>query len=152
MVFDRDTEFEFQVAPMADMLFVLLVFFMSITSLDSLRQRRPMALPVVSAAGPDLQLGSISHQAIISVDWLRGEEAGSLELDGQAVDEDTLLAALRHHHEMDPDLRVLLRADRNAEYGRIASVLRLCHETGIGSITIAVQLPADGATIEKGQP
>ena len=142
-VFDRDAEFEFQVAPMADLLFVLLVFFMSITSLDSLRKDRRVALPTLAPSSA-LEAGALSHQAVLTLGWLPGARAGTLEADGKPLaDEAGLLAWLRGRKAADSEVRVVLRIDRNAEYGRTAEIMRVCEAAGIGSVTFAVSLPPE---------
>ncbi len=71
--FEDEANPEFQVALMADLLFVLLVFFMSITSVEVLRTEKGMDLPVAKASLDNKQK---AHQIVINVGWTPGAHVG----------------------------------------------------------------------------
>ena len=57
---------EFQVAPMIDVLLVLLIFFMSITSAQVLKVDKSITLPIAANA---LKMDNSRSQAIVNVRW-----------------------------------------------------------------------------------
>ena len=61
-----DGEPEFQVAPMIDVLLVLLIFFMSITTAHVLKVDKSIALPVATDA---LKKDNTRSEAIVNVRW-----------------------------------------------------------------------------------
>jgi biopolymer transport protein ExbD len=129
-VFEREAEFEFQIAPMADLLFVLLVFFMSVTSVDALRRQKPVALPTAVQAGRN----SAAHEGVVTLDSL-----GNYIGEGEALSDDASLRAwLRGRRQADPALRVVIRADKDCPYRAVAAVMRLCDATHIPDVTFAV--------------
>ncbi len=129
-VFERDPEFEFQIAPMADLLFVLLVFFMSVTSVDALRREKHVALP---QAAEGARLGA-AHEAVITLDAV-----GMWQSDGHAQPDMTVLRGwLRDRRQADPAVRVILRADKDCPYQAVAAVMRLCAAAHIAEVTFAV--------------
>ena len=146
LVFEREAEFEFQVAPMADLLFVLLVFFMSITSLDSLRLEKRIVLPAPPGAprtDPRAEADAARHRAVIALGWMTGAQAGSLSADGRAFSgPEPLLSWLQARRQADPALAVVIEADRAVPYARVAQVMRLCAAARVGAVTFAVADPA----------
>ncbi|MDE1169994.1 MAG: biopolymer transporter ExbD [Verrucomicrobium sp.] len=131
-VFERDAEFEFQVAPMADLLFVLLVFFMSVSSVDALRRQKPVVLP---AAAQQAARAGAAHEAVVTLD-ARGNCTG----EGRALaGADDVRAWLRARREGDAALRVVLRADKACPYKAVAEVMKLCAAARIPEVTFAVR-------------
>src|SRR6185436_80531 len=75
---------EFQIAPMIDILLVLLVFFMSISSTEVLQKTEGITLPVAKDAKPaakDTQGG----QTIINILWTEMNATGVIKLGEQNV-------------------------------------------------------------------
>src|SRR6184192_2213784 len=69
---------EFQIAPMIDILLVLLVFFMSISSTEVLQSNHAIELPVAN----DAKSASKSNpgQVIINVTWVAINNLGAIEV------------------------------------------------------------------------
>src|SRR5882757_4605977 len=85
---------EFQIAPMIDILLVLLVFFMSISSTEVLQVNKEVTLPVAKDAKPAEK--DTKGQMIINVMWSTINNAGSLELDNKKFTQpNQILAALQ---------------------------------------------------------
>jgi biopolymer transport protein ExbD len=132
---------EFQIAPMVDVLLVILLFFVSITSAETMRAH-PQNL-----AGLELPLARDSRakettagQVVINAAWING--AGMLEVaevsTSAFADPDRLRPFLRSAAQADPNLRALIRADRKVEYGFINQIMLVCTQEGIANITFAV--------------
>src|SRR5436305_9247926 len=73
---------EFQIAPMIDILLVLLVFFMSISSTEVLQSNDQVKLPVAKDASDDKKKGT-EGQSIINVLWNQIGNTGGLDVDGK---------------------------------------------------------------------
>ncbi|SDT91290.1 biopolymer transport protein ExbD [Verrucomicrobium sp. GAS474] len=146
---DDGGEPEFQVAPMADLLFVLLVFFMSITTVEVLRTDKNVKLPVAKDSKENKQKG---HQVVINVRWDIVAKTGSMYIDDQTVpDTAALTSYLQGKVSADPVLRVLLRADKSVEYAYVADLMRACGQAGISNVTFAV-LSGEQPGQQKAQP
>ena len=99
---------DFQIAPMIDVLLVLLVFFMSISSTEVLQSTKGIELPV-AAQGNDAAKNK--HQVIVNVSWAIGTESGGITVNEQSYQSPTdLTPFLQQRLEGDPSLRVLIRA------------------------------------------
>ncbi len=113
---------DFQMAPMIDMVFLLLVFFMCVSSLASADKSIEIDLPESreSKVPEDLAgRGIVSVKADGAV-FLGAREVSVEEL-GKQVGE-----ALRET----PDLRIQVRADRATKFAEIQAVLKICAEAG----------------------
>lgn len=120
---------EFQMAPMIDMVFLLLVFFMCVSSLAQADHRTPVELPesTESKVPEDpSDRATITVQADASV-FVGGERTDLAELGGR----------LREALARNPRLRVQVRADRQATFAAIRRVLRTCAEAGACEIIYA---------------
>src|SRR2546425_11285578 len=69
---------EFQIAPMIDILLVLLVFFMSISSTEVLQANREIQLPV-AADGKSASKNN-PGQVIINITWVAMSNTGAIEV------------------------------------------------------------------------
>ena len=133
--FSDDFTPEFQVAPMADLLFVLLVFFMSITTVEVLRKEN-VDLPVAKDSKENKQKG---HQVVVNVVWSSNDHRGSIKIDDRAYESpEALVPMLSRQIGQDPVVRVLIRADQNVEYQFISEIMKACSESHIADVTFAV--------------
>ena len=125
---------EFQIAPMIDILLVLLVFFMSISSTEVLQRRNKVVLPVAQG-GP----GTDSSQVVINITWSLLNHNGDVEIDGRHF---TQAAQMRNYlhtkTQVSPEMRVLVRADRDVRYDFLRPIIVAVSETGVSKITFAV--------------
>jgi len=101
---------EFQMAPMIDMVFLLLVFFMTVSNLAQAQKRIRLELPE-------------SHQADIPED-LSDRSAVSVKPAG------TLIAD-------EPELRIQVRADRATSFEEVRKVLEACAGAGAYDVIYA---------------
>ncbi|HEY3902141.1 MAG TPA: biopolymer transporter ExbD [Chthoniobacter sp.] len=127
---------EFQIAPMIDILLVLLVFFMSIASTEVLQVNKGVTLPVAKDAKP---AEKAKGQTIINVMWAKLNNAGSLEVDSQKFSQpDQMLALLKGKAQANPDMRILIRADRDVRYEYLKQVMVTAGQAGVGKVTFSV--------------
>ena len=127
---------DFQIAPMIDVLLVLLVFFMSISSTEVLQSTKNITLPV-AAEGNDAAKNK--GQVIINVAWSNMADTGTITVDEKnyAAPAD-LRPLLTRHVEANPDTRVLIRADKQTRYDFMREIMVAVGESKIGNVTFSV--------------
>lgn len=122
-------EEDFQMAPMIDMVFLLLVFFMCVSTLAQAEKNVDLELPESEESDvPE----NLSDRGIVSVD-----ASGQPYLGARAVTleemKDTITASLQEN----PRLRIQVRADQAASYGEIKKILKACAEAGAYEVIYA---------------
>jgi biopolymer transport protein ExbD len=128
---------EFQIAPMVDILLVLLIFFMSISSSEVLQTNQNVILPIAKDAKPPDK--SVKGQTIINVMWNAINSVGSLDVDERKFDQPAeLIALLAPKVQQNPGVRVLIRADRNVRYEYLRAVMVAAANAGIANVTFSV--------------
>jgi len=122
---------------MADVLFVLLVFFMSITTVEVLRSGKGIDLPQARGGNPS---HAVSHELAIDVAWDTGRAVGTIRAGDQpcAAPAD-LVPLLAARLRADPALHVVIRADRAVEYASVAAILQACREAQVSAVAFAVK-------------
>ncbi len=124
---------ELELAPMIDVVFLLLIFF--IVSWQSARFERDMDISVPSAEeaeNKDRQAGEI----IINV-----RKDGTVVLNGLVVTDEELLAKLKAVSEAYPDQAVILRGSAEASFQAIIDVLDEVKKAGIWNVAFATTKP-----------
>lgn len=120
-----------QLAPMIDIVFLLLIFF--IVTWQFSRSETEMKISVPSSqegADPKRVLGEI----IVNV-----RASGEVVVEGQVMSQAQLkqkLSAIAKQHQNQP---VRLRGDSKAEYQTIVEVIDTCQKAGIWNISFATQ-------------
>lgn len=133
----RDTNIqqgaELELAPMIDVVFLLLIFF--IVTWQFARFERDMDISVPAAEeteDKDRQTGEI----IVNV-----REDGSIILNGRVVSESELLSKLEAISEAYPDQAVILRGASDANFQAIINVLDQIKKAGIWNVAFATTKP-----------
>jgi biopolymer transport protein ExbD len=121
--------FGFQIAPMVDILLVLLVFFIVTWNLSVNEKELDIKIPSASNA-KDSQ-GMIG-QVIVNV-----KADGSLVFNHQPIQAGDLLSKLGALSKLYPDQAVILWGDQNASYKSIVNVLNLCRQADIWNVAFA---------------
>jgi biopolymer transport protein ExbD len=127
---------EFQIAPMIDILLVLLVFFMSISSTEVLQANKDIRLPVAKDAKDakenpgqiivNLAFNEINNAVAISVNEKEYASPGEL------------VPVLQNHIQKNPLVRVLIRADKDVRYSYTKGLLEAVGKAGIANVTFSV--------------
>ncbi len=128
---------EFQIAPMVDVLLVLLIFFMCITSAEVLKVDKNIKLPVSPhATKRDPEMAK--HEIAINVRW-DPKEAKSLVLvdDREYPNIGELIPYLKDRRTKDDKLRAVIRGDALLPAIEIQRVMNLVGEGGIADISFA---------------
>ena len=135
---DQDGDPEFQVAPMVDVLLVLMLFFMAITSTEVLKKDKNLTLPEANHAKKD-DKNTTKDQIVVNVDWIHG--APKYSIDGlNFATSDDVEAAVATRFKQNPRAYVLVRADQNVEYSSIADIMGACASAGVQSVSFAALL------------
>ncbi len=116
-------------APMIDMVFLLLVFFMCVSNLAQAERSHPVELPESDKAKvPD----DLSDRGIVTV-----AADGLIYLGATQATLETFESVIRERVAANPDLRVQVRADRQTQYADIRKVLQACARAGAYQVIYA---------------
>ena len=133
---DHEPDPEFQIAPMIDILLVLLVFFMSISSTEVLQSNKEINLPIAKEAK---EAKDNPGQVIINVTYTPMNDMTGVELDQKDYSSPSdLVPLLQNKVAANPLVRVLIRADREVKYDFVRQVLQAVGQSGIGNVTFSV--------------
>lgn len=126
---EMPTVLGFQIAPMVDVLLVLLCFFIITWSFA----RKEMELDVkVPTAENAKESNPVVNQTVLNV-----KADGSIVWNRKQVSSDELLGRLRELAGLFPDYAIILRGDRNARYEHIVDVMDICREANIWNVAFA---------------
>src|SRR5688500_18411299 len=128
---------EFQIAPMIDVLPVLLIFFMSITTTQVLKVDKAINLPIAPNA---IKKDTTRSEAIVNVRWDAAKKKASYIMDEKEYREMTdlskALAGLKKLGESrvtaseNPTFRVVIRGDREATAVSVSRAMDGAGEAG----------------------
>ena len=143
---DTDGDPEFQVAPMVDVLLVLMLFFMAITSTEVLKKDKNLQLADAKNAKP-AEKSQAKNQIIVNVDWDGVNSVALFSLDGVSYPTaDAMQGVLTSQHQQNPAAYVVIRADKNVEYSNISDLMNACGNAGISTVTFAVLIGGSNNT------
>ena len=118
----QEDEIGFQLAPMIDMTFLLLIFFMVTTKISKEQVNVEIKLPTASNASiPD----ELSNRDIISID-----KDGTYYIGHNPADKKQLTTHLKERFKVTPPLRLYVRADKNTPGKQIKELMRIASEAG----------------------
>jgi biopolymer transport protein ExbD len=128
---------EFQIAPMVDVLLVLLIFFMCITSAEVLKVDKNIVLPISpNAQKRDPEMAK--HEIAVNVRWNAGENRSLLLVDDREYPNiSDLIPYLKDRLAADPKIRAVVRGDAKLPAIEIQKVMNLVGEGGIADISFA---------------
>ena len=128
---------DFQIAPMIDVLLVLLVFFVMITSAEVLKIDKNIRLPIspnAKAREPEMA----KHEMAVNLRFDAQADKGVLVVDDQIYNNwQDVLPILKNRLQRDKLLRIVVRGDANVPAGEIQRIMNLIGEAGIGDIAFA---------------
>ncbi|MEY3898265.1 MAG: hypothetical protein RLZZ214_3786 [Verrucomicrobiota bacterium] len=132
-----DGEPEFQIAPMIDVLLVLLVFFVMITSAEVLKVDKNLRLPI-SPNAKQREAEMAKHEMAVNLRLDTKTNKGLLVIDDQIRDNwQDAIPILQANLKRDPKLRIVVRGDANVPAGEIQRVMDLIGQAGIADIAFA---------------
>ena len=120
----------FQIAPMVDVVFVLLLFFMALAGLRQIEKAVPVSLPGPGGGEDVVFVIDITGAGTVLCNGLEFRRAG--EMVSNEFD-----AWLRNVAKAEPNATMLIRAEGNAEHGMFIQVLTSLHRAGLKKITFS---------------
>ena len=121
--------FGFQIAPMVDILLVLLVFFIVTWNFSLAEKELDVKIPTATHSK---EANAYVGQVVVNV-----RTDGTIVFNHQPVSADELVAKLRELAKLFPDQAVILRGDQNAAYKSIMNVLDICRQANIWNVAFA---------------
>ena len=112
-----------ELAPIIDMVFLLLIFFLVATTFHQTEREMQIALPAAASAGP---ISTALREIIINVD-----QDGSIIVAGRPMTRDELDSLITQAVTTNPEQKVTVRGDRRTPYENIITVLDVCKGAGI---------------------
>ena len=122
---------QIDMAPMLDMVFILLIFFLVTTTFvreSGVEVNRPAALTAQETRQSGLRLG-------ISAE-------GQIFVDGQQIDVRSIRAVTERFLAQTPDGSIVIVADRTVRTGLTVKVLDQCRLAGAQRIAVAAEAPS----------
>ena len=122
----EDEEFAFNLAPMIDVVFLLLIFFMVATTFIEREEEFGLELPrATSGEEPIREV----EELVISV-----MEDGRILLNGDEFSGNELRNQLEIAARQDAQRQVTIRGDRNVRHEQIVTVLDACSQAGLRNL------------------
>jgi biopolymer transport protein ExbD len=118
----QEDEIGFQLAPMIDMTFLLLIFFMVTTKISKDQVKVDIKLP--TAANATIP-NDLSNRDIISIDG-----NGQYYIGQTPTTKKELTAHLKERFKVTPPLRIYVRADEGTPGKQIKEFMRIASEAG----------------------
>jgi biopolymer transport protein ExbD len=135
---DKDGDPEFQVAPMVDVLLVLMLFFMAITSTEVLK-KDPNLVLADADHGKKPEKGQQKHVITVNIGWDKPTSSAIFTMDGKRYPTaDSMSGPIGDRQKADPRAYVLIRADQDVQYSNVADLMNACATAGIGTVTFSV--------------
>ena len=124
--------------PMIDCVFLLLIFFMVCATMSKVDQTPEVVLPIApKAAIPD----DLRGRGVVNIVPLGTPVGGGATSEdtpfiiyGQVTDEPGLVKAISERRASEPELRIYMRVDKNAEFKIVKRAIRACATAGIFDI------------------
>jgi biopolymer transport protein ExbD len=121
--------FGFQIAPMVDILLVLLVFFIVTWNFALSENELDVKIPSASQAKQSQQYVG---QVVVNV-----RSDGAIVFNRKTLSADELREKLQQLAKLYPDQAVILRGDQRAAYKAIVDVLDICRSANIWNVAFA---------------
>lgn len=117
------------IIPMIDIIFFLLVFFMMSTLYMVEQRTLPVSLPQASAAQADM-----AKNVAITI-----ARDGAIYIDQEQIPPELFKARIQAQLARQSDSAFVLRADKQAEYGRVVQVLDELKALGVKKVAVATE-------------
>ena len=139
----EEGQLEMPMSQMIDCVFLLLIFFMSVSTIDDARYSKEVELPIAKNAAPE---EDESDRVVIDLEWDEPQYTMALKMQGRLFYEAweiiPLLEQFRERHPVRG--RVVIRADRRVPYEFTQEVMTAVAEANIASVlfsTLETEVP-----------
>lgn len=127
---------EVQIAPLIDVVFLLLIFY-AVTTQFVTDQRLKLELPKAKTA-EDVGSGREDRPPVVTI-----ARDGSIWIDNQEVASDDLESRLADLVKRRPEQTLILKGDEGADYGVVVHVLDTARAVGAKSIQMSADRPPE---------
>ncbi len=127
---------EFQIAPMIDVLLVLLIFFMSITSAEVLRIDPDIKLPVApDAKKKEKQIGS---EGALNLKWKPGGNKAQFNFQGKDYENfEDIVPVIVSIKQGNDKYRVIIRGDKDLPAKEVQKAMGMLGQAGLENIAFS---------------
>lgn len=133
----RRTAVGFNMTPMIDVVFLLIIFFLVSNHLAQREQRLPVELPSAVAGQRQTSEGAVRMTISVQAD-------GRIWQDGQWLSRSQLLERLTAHPaRSDGSVELRIRCDRATHYREVEPILRQAAQAGIHRVAFSVVQPGE---------
>ena len=127
---------EFQVAPMIDVLLVLLIFFMSITTDQVAKIDKSITLPLAPEAKK--RDHDLKNEAIVNVDWNAAQNKSQVRFGSKICDPiEQLTEIVTPIRAANAKLKLIIRGDADTPSIEIQKVIEALAGAGIDDISLS---------------
>ena len=119
---------EFSMAPLIDVVFQMLIFFMVATTYNRQEKDLDIELPYAESAQ---QPASVPEEIVIDV-----SREGRVSISGRAVERDSLVATLVETSRSRAEIPVTVRGDRLVHHEDVVAVLDACGLAGLSNVSV----------------
>lgn len=120
------------IAPMVDMMFLLLIFFMYSSVI--VQREKKMTVQVPKANAVDKKTSRVSGELIVNIDKNDKITIGQ----GSVESLEELKALLTRIYDANSGQHIIIRADADVKYKRVVAVMDICRQVKITNISLAV--------------
>lgn len=126
----KDSESGINLTPLIDVVFLLLIFFLTATTFQKDEIEMDLELPQAASGEPS------DESEVIVINIMSN---GKLLVDGREVTVEALQQKLKAAASRNKDQEVLIRGDRKTEFGVVAQVFDACLLAKLHSISIGAE-------------
>ena len=130
---EPDTAASIELAPIIDMVFLLLIFFLVATTFHQTEREMQIALPAAASAGP---ISASLREIVINID-----ADGAIIVSGRTVQPDDLRTIIEQAVAGNAEQKVTVRGDRAVAYASVVAVLDICKGAGIQEPFLDTTIP-----------
>lgn len=139
----EEGDLDMPMSQMIDCVFLLLIFFMCVSTIDDARYSKEVELPIAKNAAPE---DDESDRAVIDLEWNEPQYTMTVRMQGRVFYEAReMIPLLEQFSEKHPIKgRVVIRADRRVPYEFTQEVMTAVAEANIASVlfsTLETELP-----------
>ena len=124
------SEETFDLTPLIDVVFLLLIFFMVSTTFI----REPGGLRVDLPHSDTQEFIREGDELVIKI-----SVDGEVFLDEVRMDDDALKGELHRTVRKDPETTIIIKADKNVEHGRVVQVMDIAKRIGLHRLAVATE-------------
>ena len=121
--YEPDSGAQIELAPIIDMVFLLLIFFLVATTFHQTEREMQIALPYAASAGA---ISTALREVVINVD-----ADGQIIVSGSTIEPEALRALIGAAVAANPEQKITVRGDRSTAYANVVAVLDICKDSGI---------------------